>query len=88
MSETLPPLPPTEWLGQDPFEGDIRAYTADQMRSYAAAVLAQREPLTADAVRALLKKAGYLQGFPESASHFINGIRYAEQAHGITKDKT
>ena len=43
-----------------------------------------REPLTANQVSGLAKSAGYWHG-DMSRADFINGIRYAETAHGIKK---
>ena len=41
-----------------------------------------REPLTANQVSGLAESAGYWHG-DMSRADFINGIRYAEAAHGI-----
>ena len=41
-----------------------------------------REPLTANQVSELANSAGYWHG-DTSRADFINGIRYAEAAHGI-----
>ena len=43
-----------------------------------------REPLTANQVSGLAESAGYWHG-DMSRADFINGIRYAEAAHGITQ---
>ena len=58
--------------------------------AFARAVLAKRgspqpvvrEPLTANQVSGLAESAGYWHG-DMSRADFINGIRYAEAAHGI-----
>ena len=64
--------------------------TNDTARMIARAVLAKwgspqpvvREPLTANQVSELANSAGYWHG-DTSRADFINGIRYAEAAHGI-----
>ena len=43
-----------------------------------------REQLTANQVSGLAESAGYWHG-DMSRADFINGIRYAEAAHGITQ---
>ena len=43
-----------------------------------------REPLSANQVSGLAESAGYWHG-DMSRADFINGIRYAEAAHGITQ---
>lgn len=45
-----------------------------------------REPLTANQVSELAESAGYWHG-DMSRADFINGIRYAEAAHDITKKR-
>ena len=45
-----------------------------------------REPLTANQVSELAKSAEYWHG-DIRRSDFINGFRYAEAAHGITKKR-
>lgn len=46
MSDTLPPLPEPRTLSRGDEDGAIQlGYTADQMRSYAAAALAAAEPV-------------------------------------------
>ena len=44
-----------------------------------------REPLTANQVSELANSVGYWHG-DTSRADFINGIRYAEAAHGITQE--
>ena len=64
--------------------------TNETARMIARAVLAKwgtpqpvvREPLTANQVSGLAESAGYWHG-DTSRADFINGIRYAEAAHGI-----
>jgi hypothetical protein len=82
--DTLPPLPHQEWLGYDPEQGNLHGYTADQMRSYAAAALAQREPLTDEQINRLDTQA--IHGGADSLYAF-RFARAIERAHGITKDK-
>ena len=61
-----------------------------ELLDFARAVLAKwgtpqpvvREPLTANQVSELANSAGYWHG-DTSRADFINGIRYAEAAHGI-----
>ena len=68
-------------LGEVWFEGEVE---------FARAVLARwgspqpvvREPLTENQVSGLAESAGYWHG-DMSRADFINGIRYAEAAHGI-----
>ena len=60
--------------------------------AFARAVLAKwgtpqpvvREPLSANQVSGLAESAGYWHG-DTSRADFINGIRYAEAAHGIAQ---
>ena len=60
--------------------------------AFARAVLAKwgspqpvvREPLSANQVSGLAESAGYWHG-DMSRADFINGIRYAEAAHGLTQ---
>ena len=67
---------------------------SDFLSTFARAVLAKwgtpqpvvREPLTANQVSELAKSAEYWHG-DIRRSDFINGIRYAEAAHGITKKR-
>ncbi len=66
--------------------------TQRQLHAFARAVLALakwgtpppqgREPLSATQVSGLAESAGYWHG-DMSRADFINGIRYAEAAHGI-----
>ena len=66
--------------------------TNETARMIARAVLAKwgtpqpvaREPLTENQVSGLAESAGYWHG-DMSRADFINGIRYAEAAHGITQ---
>lgn len=41
-------------------------------------------PLTRAQVNGLLESAGYYMASPQENADFINGIRHAEMAHGIT----
>lgn len=43
-----------------------------------------REPLDAHEVGSLVETAAYLSTEHQRRADFINGIRYAERAHGIT----
>jgi predicted HAD superfamily Cof-like phosphohydrolase len=52
------------------------SFTTDQMRSYAAAALAQREPMTHEQISGIYFKA----------STHLEFARAIERAHGITKD--
>ena len=69
-----------------------RFHDAARYRDFASAVLARwgtpqpvvREPLSANQVSELAKSAKYWHG-DTSRADFINGIRYAEAAHGITE---
>ena len=82
-------------LDKRPFDTVIdrktgRFHDAARYRDFASAVLARwgspqpvaREPLTANQVSGLAESAGYWHG-DMSRADFINGIRYAEAAHGI-----
>ena len=86
-------------LDKRPFDTVIdlktgRFQDAARYRDFASAVLARwgtpqpvvREPLTANQVSGLAESAGYWHG-DMSRADFINGIRYAEAAHGITKKR-
>ena len=57
---------------------------------YARAVLAKwgppqagAVPLTRDQVKAILVESGYYDADAQHKSHFMNGIRHGEAAHGI-----
>ena len=41
------------------------------------------EPLTNDQVKAILVESGYYNADAQHKSHFMNGIRHGEAAHGI-----
>lgn len=82
-------------LDKRPFDTVIdrktgRFQDAARYRDFASAVLARwgtpqpvvREPLSANQVSELANSAGYWHG-DTSRADFINGIRYAEAAHGI-----
>lgn len=72
-TEALPPLPEeADWSKYDGRRIDL--YTADQMRNYARAALAQRQQVP-DAIAALLRIASRLEnmGRPQAA----NGVRLA-----------
>ena len=82
-------------LDKRPFDTVIdrktgRFHDAARYRDFASAVLVLlgtpqpvvREPLTANQVSELANSAGYWHG-DTSRADFINGIRYAEAAHGI-----
>ena len=49
---------------------------------------AQREPLTAERAKTLMVEAGYGLVTPQEQADFLNGLRHAEIAHGITKGAT
>ena len=67
-------------------EGGCRPATSAEVAMWKALSAVQqpvvREPLTANQVSELANSAGYWHGYT-SRSDFINGIRYAEAAHGI-----
>ena len=44
------------------------------------------QPLTREQVKALMAECGYDHASPQERADFINGIRHAEKALGITKD--
>ena len=44
----------------------------------------QRKPLTRERVKELLSEAGYDSANAQARADFINGIRHAEAAHGIS----
>ena len=46
---------------------------------------AQREPLTAEQAKTLMIEASYGFATPQEQADFLNGMRHAEIAHGITK---
>lgn len=47
------------------------------------ALRAERQPLTAEQVRGLMREAGYSDAPAQSKADFINGLRHGERAHGI-----
>ena len=47
---------------------------------------AKREPLTAEQAKTLMVEAGYGLATPQEQADFLNGMRHAEIAHGITKE--
>jgi hypothetical protein len=49
---------------------------------------AQREPLTAEQAKTLMIEASYGFATPQEQADFLNGMRHAEIAHGITKGGT
>ena len=76
---------PVAWL--DPWTGtkvttDYDAYGKHGIPPYTAPQPVAREQLSANQVSGLAESAGYWHG-DMSRADFINGIRYAEAAHGI-----
>lgn len=45
-----------------------------------------REPMSVEQVRSVLAEAGYTEADNQALADFINGMRYAERFHGITKE--
>ena len=76
---------PVAWLSPwraDQVTTDYDAYGEHGIPLYTAPQPVEREPLTANQVSGLAESAGYWHG-DMSRADFINGIRYAEAAHGI-----
>ncbi len=71
-------------------DGLERAYTLQEISDIGQLQEAQprREPLTWAQVQDIVSDAGYYTESPEEAAAFVNGIRHAEDAHGITGEKT
>ena len=68
-------------LGGVWFEGEVE-FARAVLAKWGAPQPVVREPLTANQVSELANSAGYWHG-DTSRADFINGIRYAEAAHGI-----
>lgn len=97
MSVELPPLPASQYAFADPegFGPDIPAFSADQMRAYAAEALKARKPLTeleciktlprdvlhGDPVRLTFDSGPYEITRPSNV--LLTVIRAIERAHGI-----
>lgn len=80
---------PVAWAATSE-DGDVEALGMNQSRRFdtplytAPPVLAmRREPLTRDQVKAILVESGYYNADAQHKSHFMNGIRHGEAAHGI-----
>ena len=71
-------------LGEVWFEGEVE-FARDVLARWGTPQPVAREPLSANQVSELANSVGYWHG-DTSRADFINGIRYAEAAHGITQE--
>lgn len=89
MSVELPPLPASQYAFADPegFGPDIPAFSADQMRAYAAEALKARKPLTGKHISAVVRSVQpNLSTTCKAWGELYEECRYwlaAERAHGI-----
>ena len=66
------------WRTKPPAHGTPLYTTPQPTQMQAGAV-----PLTRDQVKAILVESGYYNADAQHKSHFMNGIRHGEAAHGI-----
>ena len=80
IAQTAHPMPTCEDCGDG-----LTAGNAGVCANCLPAYRAKREPLTAERVKTLMMEAGYGLVTPQEQADFLNGMRHAEIAHGITK---